>query len=277
MKAISRDRIDEVVAGASFSSDPRVVGVWMVYGTEAGDYVREDRRVVARFPLPADGEAQLLDVSADAGEPNVMVVYRKPHVSRGRSPKGTLLSPCELFLAFKPDEPMPEVLPRHHAKLARLGIFDPEPRRLAAPLWGVPNPDLPPEYGAINLCAGNFPNEWPWFSMGHGVNNQHRAMELWTGWSVVTGNSAPRSAALCMTKSTEDSARARYVILNKQGAGPWQDIFSTDWVGPGEGVGFQTYGPDEGRTRILPTTEDDDHHVFWAGASWGTPQDWLSP
>jgi hypothetical protein len=112
--------------------------------------------------------------------------------------------------------------------------------------------------------------------MWHGVNNQHAAVELWTGWSVVTGTSAPRSAALCMAEGNPASAAAKYVISNKQEDGPWVDIFGTDWLGACGGVGFQVYGPDEGRTRIKLTTQNDAQHIFFAGASWGAPQDWES-
>jgi hypothetical protein len=79
-----------------------------------------------------------------------------------------------------------------------------------------------------------------------------------------------------MAATNPASALAQYVILNKQESGPWEEIFNTDWMGPGEGVGFQTYGPDDGRTRIRLITEGNAQHIFWAGASWGMPQDWIT-
>lgn len=278
MSTASEDRVGQIRAQLFPFNDPDATGGWLVQDDEITESPAEGGRVVASFALPADGEAQLLDLSRNADTPNIAVAYSRPHISRGRSPRGSMSSPLELFLAFNSGESAPQILHRHHDRLARRGIFDRQPRALSAPLWGAPDPDLPPEYGAVDLCQGSFISNWSWFSMGHGVNNQHAAMELWTGWSVVTGTSAPRSAALCMAATSNPaSASAQYVILNRQGDGPWENIFSSGWMGPGEGVGFQVYGPDDGRTRILLTTQDDDRYIFWAGASWGVPQDWLSP
>jgi hypothetical protein len=277
MKTKSQDP-SEILAELFPFNDPEATRGWLEQDRESNDYPAENRSIIARFALPAGGEAQLLNLSRADDDPTIAVVYKKPQISRGRSPKATILSPLELFLAFNPGERAPEILRRHHDKLARRGIFDSQPRALGAPLWGLPDPDLPPEYGPVDLCEGSFMSNWAWFSMGHGVNNQFTAAELWTGWSVVTGTSAPRSAALCMAgASNPASALARYVIVNKQGDAPSENIFSSDWMGPGEGVGFQVYGPDEGRTRIRLTTENDAHYIFWAGASWGVPQDWISP
>jgi hypothetical protein len=234
--------------------------------------------VIAAFALKTGSDVQLIDVSQGDADPGVMIVQTLPRISRGRSPQGTILSPLELFTALARDRTPPSVLRRHHDYLARRGVFGPQPRVLAAPLWATPDfGDLPPEYGPVDLCEGSFHSNWAWFSMGHGVNNQHSAFELWTGWSVMTGTSAPRSAALCMYAEQPSSSSARYDILNKVEDGSWQTIFSSNWMGPGQGVGFQTYGPERGRTRIRVTTDGDAHYIFYAGASWGVPQDWLAP
>jgi len=272
------DRVEQIRAQLFPFNDPNGTREWLEQDCETTGSPVETRHIIASFALPAGGEAQLLDLSRNPDTRNIAVAYRHPSISRGRSPSGSLSSPLELFLAFNSGEPAPESLHRHHESLARRGIFDREPRALSTPLWGAPDPNLPPEYGPVDLCDGSFIANWSWFSMGHGVNNQSAAMELWTGWSVVTGTSAPRSAALCMAATSNPlSASARYDILNRQGDGPWENIFSSGWMGPGEGVGFQVYGPDDGRTRILLTTQNDDRYIFWAGASWGEPQDWLSP
>jgi hypothetical protein len=268
---------DPTQAAILSSIDPDAAGEILEFEERIEDSPKDDRRIIARFSLPAQGEAQLIDVSQRERMPNVALVFHKPHISRGRSPMGTILSPYELFLAFRGSEPVPDILLRHHERLARLGVFDARPRKLPTPLWGTPDPDLPPAFGPNDLCAGSFPADWAWFSMGHGVNNQHTAIQLWTGWSVLTGVSPPRSAALCLTKGEDASALARYDILNRLEGSPWITLYESNLMGPGEGVGFQVYGPDAGQTRIRLTTENDDRRVFWAGASWGIPQDWLSP
>ncbi|MCP5363861.1 MAG: hypothetical protein H6905_01260 [Hyphomicrobiales bacterium] len=278
MNTALEDRLGQICAQLFPFNDPHVTRGWLEQDGALTGPAEEKRRVIARFELPTGGEVQLLNLSVSESNPNIAVAYSLPATSRGRSPRESLLSPLELFLAFNTGEPVPMILQRHHESLARRGIFDRDPRALSTPLWGAPDPNLPPEYGPVDLCEGSFIANWSWFSMGHGVNNQHAAMELWTNWSVLTGTSAPRSAALCMAETPNPrSASARYVILNRQGDGPWENIFSSGWMGPGEGVGFQVYGPDDGRTRILLTTQNDDRYIFWAGASWGVPQDWLSP
>ena len=279
MNKTDRNLSGEVLAELFPFSKPEATKDWVKQEAEIKAYPAEDRRTIASFVLPAGGEARLLDLSQTKDNPNIAVIYKNPYISRGRSPAGTILSPLELFIAFKPSDSPPEILRHHHNKLARRGIFASQPRILPAPLWGVPDSSLPPEYGPVRLCNatfGSFLSQWAWFSMGHGVRNSSAAVELNTGWSVLTGTSAPRAVALCMTSSANPaSASARYEILNQQNNGPWINIYSSPWTGRGEGVGYQTYGPDEGRTRIRLITQNNAHYVFWAGASWGTPQDWL--
>lgn len=280
MNKTDRNLSGEVLAELFPFSKPEVTKDWLKQEEEIKARPIEDQRIIARFSLPAGGEAQLLDLSPTQNDPNVVVVYKNPYISRGRSPAGTILSPLELFIAFNPSVSPPEILRHHHSKLARRGIFASQPRTLPAPLWGVPDSSLPPEYGPVRLCNatfGSFLSQWAWFSMGHGVRNSSAAVQMSTGWSVVTGTSAPRAVALCMTPSSNPaSALARYEILNQQGNGAWINIYSSpDWTGRGEGVGYQTYGPDEGRTRIRLITQNNAQYVFWAGASWGSPQDWI--
>lgn len=236
-------------------------------------------RVVASFSTTTGTDVQLVDLACRSDVPNIATVYRNPRVSRGVSPASVILSPLELFIAFDPGGPAPLPLHRHHEQLRRLGVFGP-PRLLDPPLWGVPNDDLPPVYGPIDLCDGPFgpfATAWDWFSMWHGVNNQHGAFGFTTGWSVVTGFSPPRCAAMCMSTGNRVDARASYEITDQIQGEPIVNILTTGSMGPGEGVGFQTYGPENGRTRIRVATENDDEFVFWAGASWGLPQDWLAP
>jgi hypothetical protein len=256
----------------------RDAATWLELHDEVSAQGIDTARVIAAFSLKTGSDVQLIDVSQGDADSGVMIVHTLPRISRGRSPQATILSPLELFTALAPDRTPPSVLRRHHDYLARRGVFAPQARVLAAPLWATPEfGDLPPEYGPVDLCDGDFHSNWAWFSMGHGVNNQHFAFELWTGWSVMTGTSAPRSAALCMHARQPSGSSARYDILNKVEGGPWQTIFSSNWMGPGQGVGFQTYGPEPGRTRIRLTTKEDARYIFWAGASWGVPQDWLAP
>jgi hypothetical protein len=276
----SKSQDDQILAQLLAFNNSEVKKGWLEEEAGITGYPPERTRLVAKLAFPTGGNAELLDLSQSADEPTVGVVYRRPHISRGRTPAGDFMSPLELFLALKHGESPPEILRRHHDRLAQHRIFGPQPRNLPAPLWGAPDPDLPPEFGPVHLCHDGwtgFQNNWAWFSMWHGVVNLKGWREMSTGWSVLTGTSVPRSAALCMAVSAPASARAKYVILNKQNGGPWESIYSsTDWTGPGEGVGFQVYGPDEGRTRIRVNTQDNAAFVFYAGASWGTPQEWIS-
>jgi hypothetical protein len=178
MNTTSGDQSGEILSKLFSFNDLEATKGWLEQEKEISEYPKENRRVVARFSLPAGGEVQLLDMSQAYNNPNIAVAYRKPHISRGRSPAGSILSPLELFLAFSPDESPPEILSIHHDKLAYHGIFDSQPRKLAVPLWGAPDSDLPPEYGPVDLCQGSFASNWSWFSMGHGVNNQHAAVAL---------------------------------------------------------------------------------------------------
>lgn len=281
------NKIDENLSSKNLAAlfsvnNPEASRGWLEQEEETIEYSVNNRCVVASFKLPVGGEVHLLDLSQTKDDPNIAVVYRNPHISRGRSPETTIMSPLELFRALKPSEAPPEILRHHHEKLSRRGIFDFKPRTLLTPLWFAQSNDLPPEYGPIRLCSrGNFTAQWAWFSMGHGVINRSTPVpiRMWTGWNVTTGTSAPRSAALCMVNDSNinpASALARYVILNKQGDGPWVNIYSSpEWTGLGEGVGYQIYGPDEGRTRIQVITQNNAQYYFWAGASWGIPQEWL--
>jgi hypothetical protein len=140
-----------------------------------------------------------------------------------------------------------------------------------------PNLGLPTDYGDNELCDGDFGANWNWFSLGHGVVNPYGFFELWTGWSVITGESPARSCAICAPELDSPTPDGLYEILNKQEGGVWESIYTTVInLLPGSGVGFQTYGPGEGRTRIRITTEDDEHGFFHAGASWGEPEDWIT-
>lgn len=235
----------------------------------------DKRRIVARFDLDYGGSVQLVNL-ADAGDPpDIALITQRPRISRSRSPQSTLMSPLEIYLALAGDDrPAPEALRRHHAALAAAGIFAATPRETGALPWDPGEP----EFGANDLCEGSFVSDWLWFSMGHGSRNLYAAAQLWTGWSVLTGSSEARSVAACLadTSQNSNSASARYVIRNRQEGGSWQHLWTSDWLGKGAGVGFQTYGPGKGRTRIVIETKDDEHYIFFVGASWDTYDDWLT-
>ena len=268
---------DHVPSPASGRRQPGSAGEWMSYDDESPDYLSRTPDIVAQFTAPTGVEVQLINLSHSSEAPDIAVVYGSPRVSRGRSPAGTLLSPLELFLAFETGERTPGVLVRHHRALARRGIFAPQPRALPLPLWAGRNPDLSTDFGDNGLCAGDFAANWNYFSLGHGVVNPYGLFELWTGWSVVTGQSPARSCAMCAPEVDVPTPDGLYEILNRQAGGQWVSIYSTVINGvSGHGVGFQTYGPGEGRTRIRLTTEDDAHGFFHAGASWGEPEDWIT-
>ena len=94
---------------------------------------------------------------------------------------------------------------------------------------------------------------------------------------MITGESPARSFAMCAPELDSPTPDGLYEILNKQEGGVWESIYtSVINLLPGHGVGFQTYGPGDGRTRIRLTTESDAHGLFHAGASWGEPEDWIT-
>jgi hypothetical protein len=250
---------------------------WVVHDDETVGYPPREPDIVARFTAPTGVEVQLMNLSRSSENPDIAVIYESPRVSRGRSPVGTMLSPLELFLAFEPGERTPDVLVRHHRSLAQRGVYAPSPRALPLPLWAEPNQGLPTDYGDVDLCEGDFAANWNYFSLGHGVVNPYGFFELWTGWSVVTGGSPARSCAICVPGHDGPKPDGLYEILNREAGGQWESIYTTIINGlPGHGVGFQTYGPGEGRTRIRITTENDEHGFFFAGASWGEPEDWIT-
>ncbi len=256
---------------------------WII---EEGDDIVETNteHQIAKFELKTGGIAYFVNLSENENAPSIGLITIKPHISRGQSPQNTLRSPLEIFQSLKEDgNNTPALFERHHRSLAALGRFPTQPRNFQSPPWSGGSSDLPPEYGPVDLCAdGGFAANWAWFSMGHGVNNQHTEVpfELWTGWSVLTGTSEARSVAICLPHQENVNGanpQARYIISNKEGNGPWVNIFDSGWLSRGEGIGFQTYGPGNGRTRIRVITQNDDHYYFWAGASWGNPSDWISP
>jgi len=73
---------------------------WLEQEKENNEYFLRNRCVVATFMPVTGGEVLLLDLSENHDTPNIAIKYKKPHISRGRSPNATILSPLELFLAF---------------------------------------------------------------------------------------------------------------------------------------------------------------------------------
>jgi hypothetical protein len=261
----------------SAQADRETAREWLTREEQSARYPSREPDVVAQLEAPTGVEMVLVNLSRSSENPDIAVIFERPRVSRGRSPVASMLSPLELFLAFETGEPTPEVLVRHHRALAARGIFDTAPRALPLPLWAGPNLDLPTDYGDVELCAGDFGANWNYFSLGHGVVNPYGLFELWTGWSVNTGESPARSCAMCAPELDSPTPDGLYEILNKQEGGVWESIYTTVInLLPGHGVGFQTYGPGEGRTRIRLTTENDEHGLFYAGASWGEPEDWIT-
>lgn len=251
---------------------------WLTRDEASAKYPSREPDVIAELRAPTGVEVQLVNLSRSTENPDIAVIYESPRVSRGRSPAASMVSPMELFLAFETGDRTPDVLVRHHRALAARGVFAHTPRALPLPLWAGPNLGLPTDYGDVDLCEGDFGANWNWFSLGHGVVNPYGLFELWTGWSVVTGESPARSCAICVPPDSDlPKPDGLYEILNKEEGGVWESIYTTviNFL-PGHGVGFQTYGPGEGRTRIRITTENDEHGFFFAGASWGEPEDWIT-
>ncbi|MEM7087893.1 MAG: hypothetical protein AAF489_17050 [Bacteroidota bacterium] len=237
--------------------------------------------VIAQFNLRNNGEVLLLDLSDSLQKPNVGVVYVQPKVNREKGPKFHLVSPLEIFLTLqKGNEPPPKKLKEHHLYLAKLGIFDPTPRIELSLPWLINNlndPDV--EFGTVGICAGgSFSSNWSWFSTWHGEENNWSIERLSTGWGVNTGFSEPRAAAICLIDDdnlNDSNALARYRILNRNSGGSWETIYESGWMDRGEGVGFQTYGPGRGETRIRITTSENNRYYFFVGASWTESINWI--
>lgn len=231
---------------------------WLVQEEADTADVNNESRLIAKFELKNGGTTHFVNLGETGGAPQIGLITVNSKISRGRSPQSTLMSPMEIFLSLA-DEGVstPALLVRHHQSLARLARFDSIPRMFTSPPWSGGGPDLPPEYGEQSICAeSNFGANWAWFSMGHGVNNQHTNVpfEMWTGWSVLTGSpSEARSVLICLPHQENVNGpdpQARFIISNQEGNGAWVNIFDSGFLSLGEGVGFQTYGPGNGRTRI---------------------------
>lgn len=254
---------------------------WLGFFPESKDIPNEDDlQTVSVFRVKNGGSVRLVNIADKEATPNIAIISVNPTISRSLSPLSTIQSPLELYtyVAEEPQSP-PEILERHHAALASANIVPQRPRTIGGPLQDPGEP----EFGEVDsLCenwSSNQQNGWAWFSMGHGViNRSANAKLLWTDWSVVTGGASQvRSAAVCLLapgSNNDSDPRARYRIYNKQDEGSWDLIFSSSWLGIDQGVGFQTYGPGEGRTRIVIETENDTQLFFRVGASWGDPGDW---
>lgn len=259
---------------------PAAVGGWLTKedGQPAG-YSSKEPAIVAEFRTASGVEVRLVNLSRSDDEPDIGVVYASPRVSHGRSPAATMLSPLELFLACERGQEAPDVLLHHHQALARRGVFAPQPRALPLPLWAEPNPDTggsPGTFGTYGLCEGDFAANWLTFSLGHGVNRPYTQdpFEMWTGWSVVTGVSGPRALALCAPVGLNPDLFFTFTFLNREAGGEWEEIWEISNL---HDVGFTSWGAGAGATKIRIATAFDQHGLFLAGASWGEPQDWLSP
>jgi hypothetical protein len=240
-----------------------------------------ESHLISKFDLGKGSSIRIVNLSSKNNNPNVAVISIKPQVLLRKSPTNTLISPLEIYIKLsKNSQPPPKELTRHHLALASIGIIDTIPRLLNFLAWELPSDNIPPEYGPVDLCSSGssrFYDNWRWFSTFHGAENHYAIEELWTGRSVLTGYSEPRSAAICLPHEDFNGSmpRARYTIQNREGSGYWETIYISGWMGRGEGVGFQTYGPGKGSTRIVVTTQNNDHYFFWAGASWDNYIDWF--
>jgi hypothetical protein len=275
MKNVSAPRVRSIPAHRSASVDG-----WLIEEVEQPSvYSTSKPAIVAEFRTASGVEVRLVNLSRSDDNPDIGVVYASPRVSHGRSPAATMMSPLELYLACERGKPAPQVLLRHHHGLARRGVFAPQPRALPLPLWAEPDPAAggsPGLFGTYGLCEGDFASNWLTFSLGHGVNRPYtqEPFEMWTGWSVVTGLSGPRALALCAPPSLNPDLFFTFTFLNREAAGQWEEIWEISNL---HDVGFTSWGPDAGTTKIQIATAFDHHGLFLAGASWGEPQDWLSP
>lgn len=239
--------------------------------------------IINKIELSGERSLVFINIGQKKEDPSIGVFFVIPQISRAKSIQNTIISPLELYYSLNKSIVIPpEELLLHHKTLSKMSIFDSIPRIFDTPPWNITSPNLGTEYGPNNLCEGIFSNNWAWFSMGHGVINKHTQVpaKLKTNSTVITEISGTRCIAVCLPHFevfNGKSPQAKFIISNKILGGIWVDLYESRWMGRGEGVGFQTYGPAKGNTRISIITKNNEEYYFYAGASWGDPIDFYQP
>lgn len=223
--------------------------------------------VLASFQRPG-GQILFLDESRRVeGGGIAILTIGDPKPLRALPPSRGSATALETFQAYAPKgAKAPRALVADHRRMAELGYVDPSIRGGLG--WDFPDGD---EVTELDGLCSDWANAqpyvgWSWFSLFHGILN-YEAIIVTDAAAILTGTSEARSTAACLM----DGPGAHYTVQRKLGAGPWVTIYSTPAALPaGQGVGYQTYGP-EGRTRQYLSTSDGSQQPFRVGASWGDP------